>query len=207
MTATKIAEVAAKLGLTEQQVAEIHASASDLEVTSEGDGTVASRDLHSPDRIAQRRRELAEERAALNAQLAEPEVDDEPDAMTASEYARSICPPQDKQAAQPRSRSAKPGTAIQRAIAAYRNRQVLTVDGFMKSLGADGDTIRRYRGSLGRKVAQAYRAATASEPVRSGWAVAHHRLIPVYAYSRDQADLLATVARAYKPTAALAEVA
>lgn len=111
--------------------------------------------------------------------------------------------PMDHQRKQPRSRSAKPGTAIQRAIAAYRNRSVLTVDAFMKSLGADSDTIRRYRGSLGRKVAQAWRAATGTEPVQSGWAVAHHRLIRVFAYGRDQAELLATVARSYKPTANL----
>ena len=111
--------------------------------------------------------------------------------------------PMDRQRKQPRARSGKPGTAIQRAIAAYRNRSVLTVDAFMKSLGADGDTIRRYRGSLGRKIAQAYRSATGSEPVQSGWAVAHHRLIPVYAYGRDQAALIATVARSYKPTANL----
>lgn len=115
--------------------------------------------------------------------------------------------PMDHQRKQPRSRSGKPGTAIQRAIAAYRNRSVLTVDAFMKALGADDDTIRRYRSSLGRKIAQAWRAATDSEPVQSGWAVAHHRLVPVFAYGRDQAALLATVARSYKPTAALAEVA
>lgn len=115
--------------------------------------------------------------------------------------------PQDHQRKAPRTRSGKPGTPIQRAIAAYRNRSVLTVDAFMKALGADDDTIRRYRGSLGRKIAQAYRAATSTEPQRAGWAVAHHRLIPVYAYSRDQADLLAYVARAYKPTAALTGVA
>lgn len=115
--------------------------------------------------------------------------------------------PNDKQAARPRTRSGKPGTPIQRAIAAYRNRSVLTVDGFMKALGADDDTIRRYRSSLGRKISQAYRSATASEPVQSGWAVAHHRLIRVFAYGRDQAALLATVARTYKPTAAFAEVA
>ena len=115
--------------------------------------------------------------------------------------------PMDHQPKAEHPRSAKPGTAIQRAIAAYRNRSVLTVDGFMKSIGADGDTIRRYRGSLGRKIAQAWRASTGTEPVQSGWAVAHHRLIRVFAYSRDQADLLAYVARAYKPTAALTGVA
>lgn len=104
-------------------------------------------------------------------------------------------------------RTAKPGTPIQRAIAAYRNRSVLTAAQYLASLGADSETIRRYASSFGRKVAQAYRSATGQEPVQSGWAVAHHRLIPVYAYGRDQAALLATVARSYKPTAALTEVA
>lgn len=111
--------------------------------------------------------------------------------------------PTDHQPAQPHARSGKPGTPIQRALVAYRNRSVLTVDAFMKALGADGDTIRRYRSSLGRKVAQAWRAATGSEPVQSGWAVAHHRLIRVFAYGRDQAELLADTARSYKHTAHL----
>lgn len=111
--------------------------------------------------------------------------------------------PMDHQRKQPRARSAKPGTPIQRAIAAYRNRAVLTVDGFMKSIGADDDTIRRYRSSLGRKIAQAWRAATGSEPTQSGWAVAHHRLIRVFAYGRDRAALLAETVRDYKPTAHL----
>lgn len=125
------------------------------------------------------------------------------EAPSASQIARAARQPSDHQPKAPRARSGKPGTPIQRAIAAYRNRSVLTVDAFMKSLGADDDTIHRYRGSLGRKIAQAYRAATDSEPVQSGWAVAHHRLIPVFAYGRDQAALLATVARTYKPTATL----
>ncbi|HZP49651.1 hypothetical protein [Actinocrinis sp.] len=111
--------------------------------------------------------------------------------------------PQDHLPKQAHRPARKPGTAIQRAIAAYRNRSVLTVDGFLASLGADPDTTRRYRSSLGRKVAQAYRAATGQEPTRAGWAVAHHRLIPVYAYDRQQAALLAEVARGYKPTAHL----
>lgn len=115
--------------------------------------------------------------------------------------------PMDHLPKQPRHTTTKPGTAHQRAITAYRNRSVLTVDGFMKSLGADGDTIRRYRSSLGRKIAQAWRAATDTEPQRSGWAVAHHRLVPVFAYGRDMAALLAETARNYKPTAALVEVA
>ena len=115
--------------------------------------------------------------------------------------------PMDHQRKAPRSRSGKPGTPIQRAIAAYRNRSVLTAAQYLASLGADSETIRRYASSFGRKVAQAWRSATGSEPVQSGWAVAHHRLMPVFAYNRDQAALLATVARTYKPTAALTEVA
>lgn len=115
--------------------------------------------------------------------------------------------PMDRQRKAPHARAAKPGTPIQRAIAAYRNRSVLTAAQYLASLGADSDTIRRYASAFGRKVAQAYRSATGQEPVQSGWAVARHRLIPVYAYRRDQAELLATVARTYKPTAALVEVA
>lgn len=115
--------------------------------------------------------------------------------------------PMDHQRKQPRARSGKPGTPIQRAIAAYRNRQVLTAAQYLAALGADSDTIRRYASAFGRKVAQAFRSATAQEPTQSGWAVAHHRLIPVYGYGRDQAELLATVARGYHVTAALVEVA
>lgn len=111
--------------------------------------------------------------------------------------------PTDHQPAQTRRSSGKPGTAYQRAIAAYRNRAVLTVDAFMKSIGADGDTIRRYRSSLGRKVAQAYRSATGQEPVQSGWAVAHHRLIPVYAYQREDAEILRQAAVSYPKTSFL----
>lgn len=111
--------------------------------------------------------------------------------------------PMDHQPKAPRRRTGKPGTPIQRAIAAYRNRTVLTVDGFLASLGADPDTTRRYRSSLGRKIAQAYRAATGHEPTRTGWAVAHHRILPVFAYTPEQGGLLAEVARIYKPTAHL----
>lgn len=115
--------------------------------------------------------------------------------------------PMDHQRKAPHVRSGKPGTPIQRAIAAYRNRSVLTAAQYLASLGADSETIRRFASSFGRKVAAAYRSATGQEPVQSGWAVAHHRLIPVYAYGRDQAALLADTARSYKPTAALVEVA
>ena len=108
--------------------------------------------------------------------------------------------PQDYHSKTLRTRTAKPGTHWLRAIAAYRNRSVLTVDAFMKSIGADGDTIRRYRSSLGRKIAQAWRSATDTEPQRSGWAVAHGRIVPVFAYDRDQAQTLADVTRAYRPT-------
>ena len=97
----------------------------------------------------------------------------------------------------------KPGTHVQRAIAAYRNRAVLTVAGYLTSIGADGETIRRYASAFGRAVAKTYRVATGSEPQQSGWAVARGRLMQVFAYGRDQIDLLAQVARSYKNTAHL----
>lgn len=115
--------------------------------------------------------------------------------------------PMDRQPKAERTRSAKPGTPIQRAVAAYRNRAVLTVEGYLASIGASRELIAKYRSAFGRKAAAAYRSATSTEPTQSGWAVAHHRLVPVFAYGRDQADLLAAVARTYKPTAALVEVA
>ena len=111
--------------------------------------------------------------------------------------------PMDHQRKQPRSRSAKPGTAIQRAIAAYRNRAVLTAAQYLASLGADSETIRRYASSYGRALAKAYRSATGSEPVQSGWAVAHHRLIPVYAYQREDAEILRQAAVSYPKTSFL----
>lgn len=112
--------------------------------------------------------------------------------------------PTDHQRKAPRARTAKPGTPIQRAIAAYRNRQVLTAAQYLASLGADSETIRRYASSYGRALAKAYRSATGQEPQQSGWAVAHHRLVPVFAYDREHASPLADVAGAYKHTAHLA---
>lgn len=111
--------------------------------------------------------------------------------------------PMDHQRKQPHARSGKPGTPIQRAIAAYRNRSVLTAAQYLASLGADSDTIRRYASAFGRKLAQAYRSATGSEPVQSGWAVAHHRLIPVYAYQREDAEILRHAAASYPKTSFL----
>lgn len=111
--------------------------------------------------------------------------------------------PMDHQPKAEHPRTAKPGTPIQRAIAAYRNRSVLTAARYLASLGADSETIRRYASSFGRKVAQAYRSATGQEPVQSGWAVAHHRLIPVYGYQREDAEILRHAAASYPKTSFL----
>lgn len=116
--------------------------------------------------------------------------------MTASEYARSICRPLDRQPAQPRRRAGKPGTHVQRAIVAYRNRAVLTVEGYLATVGASRALIAKYRSAFGRAVAKAHRAATGTEPVQAGWAIGHGRLVPAFAY-QDQA-LLDSVLAAYE---------
>jgi hypothetical protein len=117
----------------------------------------------------------------------------------------SLPKPQDHLPKQPHRTTGKPGTPWQRAVAAYRNRSVLTAAGYLASIGADAETIRRFASSFGRKVAQAYRAATGSEPTRNGLALVRGQLMRVFAYG-DRA-LLASVARDYHATAALAEVA
>lgn len=96
--------------------------------------------------------------------------------------------PTDHQPKTERTRSAKPGTHVQRAIAAYRNRSVLTADGYLAAAGASRALIAKYRSAFGRAAAKAYRAATSSEPTQSGWAIAHGRLLPVFAY-QDRALL------------------
>lgn len=109
--------------------------------------------------------------------------------------------PQDHLRPQPRRRSGKVGTLHQRAMLAYRNAGKTTTADYLASLGADTDTIRRFASPFGRKVAQAHRAATGSEPTRNGLALVRGQLMRVFAYA-DRA-LLATVAREYHATANL----
>lgn len=113
--------------------------------------------------------------------------------------------PMDHQPKQPRTRSAKPGTLHQRAMLAYRNAGKTTTAEFLASIGADTETIRRFASAFGRKVAQAYRAATGSEPTKNGAALVRGQLMRVFAYA--DRELLANVARGYHATAALVEVA
>jgi hypothetical protein len=102
---------------------------------------------------------------------------------------------------QPRRRSGKPGTFHQRAMLAYRNAGKVTTADYLADLGADDETIRRFASSFGRKVAQAHRAATGSEPTRNGAALVRGQLMRVFAYA-DRALLEAT-ARDYHATSAL----
>lgn len=87
-----------------------------------------------------------------------------------------------------RTRNAKPGTHVQRAIAAYRNRRVLTVEGYLASVGASRELIAKYRSAVGRAAAKAYRQATNTEPTQSGWAVARRRIVAVFGYDRPLLD-------------------
>lgn len=64
----KVQAVAEQTGLTPEQVAEIVASAGDVQVTAVAGGTVTPRVMYSPDRLAARRAEREAEQAALEAQ-------------------------------------------------------------------------------------------------------------------------------------------
>lgn len=96
--------------------------------------------------------------------------------------------PTDHQPKTERTRSAKPGTHIQRAIAAYRNRAVLTIEGYLATIGTSRELIAKYRSAVGRAAAKAYRQNTGAEPTQSGWAVARHRLVAVFGYDRTLLD-------------------
>lgn len=102
---------------------------------------------------------------------------------------------------QPRRRCGKPGTAHQRAMLAYRNAGKVTTADYLAAIGADAETIRRFASPFGRKVAQAYRAATGSEPTRNGLALVRGQLMRVFAYA--DRGLLDATARDYHATAAL----
>jgi hypothetical protein len=100
-----------------------------------------------------------------------------------SDTARSIRQPLDRQRKAPRRACGKPGTHWERAVAAYRNRAVATVEDTLKARGADDELARRMRSAVGCAVAKAYRAETGAEPQQCGWAVTRkHRLTPVFAY-------------------------
>jgi hypothetical protein len=117
----------------------------------------------------------------------------------------SLPKPQDHLPKQAHRTTGKVGTAHQRAMLAYRNAGKTTTADYLASIGADAETIRRFASSFGRKVAQAYRAATGSEPTRNGLALVRGQLMRVFAYG--DRGLLASVARDYHATAALAGVA
>lgn len=124
-----------------------------------------------------------------------------PEAPAAAEQAArrvvvALPKPQDHLRKQPRRRTNKPGTHVQRAIVAYRNRAVLTVEGYLAATGASRELVRKYRSAFGRKVAAAFRAATGTEPAQAGWAIGHGRLVPAFAY-QDRA-LLDGVLAAYE---------
>jgi hypothetical protein len=79
----------------------------------------------------------------------------------------------------------------------------ITIAEYLQRLGADDDTIRRFGSSFGRKVADAYRASTGSEPAKSGAAIVRGEIVPVYGYGWQHLELITSVAVTYGPVAAL----
>lgn len=76
----------------------------------------------------------------------------------------------------------------------------ITAAEYLAQLGADEAFINSYASPYGRAVAKAYRSAFGAEPARSGLARRGVRLVPVFAYTADEADALYEAAQDYKRT-------
>jgi hypothetical protein len=131
--------------------------------------------------------------------------------MTASQFAHSVRQPLDHQPKAPRARRAdKPGRfdSPERRhlnlalIAARVNAGVRTVASYLRGLGADDDTIRRYASQLGKR-AKAMAAAKGITPALSGLAVVGRRLVRCLAYSPAEIEILRSATADYTRTAHL----
>ncbi len=118
--------------------------------------------------------------------------------------------PMDHQPKAQRTRHAKPGrfdSAERRRfnltlIAARVNSGVLTAASYLKQLGADDDTIRRYASQLGKRV-KALAAAKGITPTLAGLAVVGRRLVRCLAYSPAEIEILRSATADYTRTAHL----
>jgi len=80
--------------------------------------------------------------------------------------------------------------------------KVTTAD-YLRQLGADDAFVTSYASPYGRTVAKVYRSEHGAEPVKSGLAARGRKLVPVFAYSADDATILEKAAREYRRTAEL----
>lgn len=132
--------------------------------------------------------------------------------MTASQFARSVREPRDRQPKSQRARSAKPGRfdSAQRRrfnlaqVAARVNSGVVTAASYLRDLGADDDTIRRYASQLGKRV-KALAAAKGITPTLAGLAVVGRRLVRCLAYDIRDVEILRAATADYGRVSFLVE--
>jgi|GEM_PF-4075456 len=153
---------------------------------------------------------ICNSRILVGASTVRVKTDDPAPAQPASEFARSICPVADHQPKRPRRSSGKVGstmsTARRRAVllrlAERVNSGVLTAASYLRDLGADDDTVRRYASTLGKRV-KALAAAKGITPALSGLAVVGRRLVRCLAYSPAEIEILRSATADYTRTAHL----
>ena len=89
-----------------------------------------------------------------------------------------------------------------RLIAARVNASVVTAASYLRDLGADDDTIRRYASQLGKRV-KALAAAKGITLTLSGLAVVGRHLVRCLAYDAAHVEILRTATAEYQRTAHL----
>ena len=112
--------------------------------------------------------------------------------------------PMDYQRKQSHRRTGKPGrfnSPARRAwtlarLAERVNTGVLTAASYLRDLGADDDTIRRYASQLGKRV-KALAATKGVQPTLSGLAVVGRRLVRCLAYDVRDVEILRAATAGY----------
>ncbi len=97
--------------------------------------------------------------------------------------------------------------AVLRAVADRFNTGKVTTAGYLASIGADPEFVRRFCGPFGAAVAKVYREQHGAEPAREGLDVRGRRLVRVNSYRAADAAVLAQGARNYRRTAELLDTA
>jgi len=130
--------------------------------------------------------------------------------MKYSDIARSVCAPRDRMAKAPArgrrtgSRSVARRREVLVRTVGRRNVEagVVSVADRLAARGADFELERRYASPVGRKVAQAWRARTGSEPELAAVASAGHcgrsRIVPVFGYSPRDLSVIDDVIDGYE---------
>lgn len=94
-------------------------------------------------------------------------------------------------------------TALLRRKATKLNRNRITVETFMRSLGATEAELKQWSSAFGTKLRKAHEARYGQKPDMDGATVVlmkgKHQLVSSYAYSWDQLSMVIEVAMGYDP--------